>query len=189
MQQQLFLETHQNDHLFSDHYLNDVLPRLEIWKEAEGTTEVLEKIRKRYLRFRDTLPSTNEPQLETDWVRPILRLLGHYFEPQVTAYLGDDTYRPDYTFFANEEARLEARKKKGCNEIFKTALAVGDAKYWDRPLDKKIKGKGNPFDNSNPNYQIDIYLRATAKKWGLLTNGRLWRLYNRDTSFSMDSFY
>ena len=189
MQQQLFLETHQNHHLFSDHYLNDVLPRLEIWKEAEGTTEVLEKIRKRYLRFRDTLPSTNEPQLETDWVRPILRLLGHYFEPQVTAYLGDDTYRPDYTFFANEEARLEARKKKGCNEIFKTALAVGDAKYWDRPLDKKIKGKGNPFDNSNPNYQIDIYLRATAKKWGLLTNGRLWRLYNRDTSFSMDSFY
>ena len=31
----LSLETHRNHYLFSDHYLNELLPRLAVWREAE----------------------------------------------------------------------------------------------------------------------------------------------------------
>ena len=52
-----------------------------------------------------------------------------------------------------------------------------------------MEGTGDPFNNQNPNYQIDFYLRGADKLWGVLTNGRQWRLYHRQTSYRMDSFY
>ncbi|MFQ6093376.1 MAG: Eco57I restriction-modification methylase domain-containing protein, partial [bacterium] len=180
---------HQNHYLFSDHYLDNILPTFPVWKEEDGLEESFEEIRKVYLKQRETIARTNEAQLEKDFVQPILEILEHCPEVQTGVHLKDHFYRIDYTFFSSDADRLEARKRKGKKEFFDKAIGIGDAKYWDRPLDKKIKGRGDPFDNSNPNYQIDTYLRAADKKWGLLTNGRLWRLYNRDTSFSMDSFY
>lgn len=41
----------------------------------------------------------------------------------------------------------------------------------------------------NPSFQIDVYLRDTPPKWGILSNGRLWRLYHESTSYKLDSFY
>ena len=32
-------------------------------------------------------------------------------------------------------------------------------------------------------------MRVTSVTWGILTNGRLWRLYHRDTSGLMTTFY
>jgi hypothetical protein len=69
------------------------------------------------------------------------------------------------------------------------ALAVGAAKYWERPLDVSLKGKGDPFSNKNPSYQIAFYVQHAGTEWGILTNGRLWRLYHRDTAHKLDRFY
>ena len=49
--------------------------------------------------------------------------------------------------------------------------------------------QGDPFSNHNPNYQIDIYIRMSGLTWGILTSGKLWRLYHRDTSYKLDSYY
>jgi len=97
--------------------------------------------------------------------------------------------RPDYAFFSSPEVRQEAESHKGQPEFFRNALAIGDAKAWERSLDKRVKGPGDPFTNHNPSYQIDFYLRATDKRWGLLTNGRHWRLYHRDLSYRLDVYY
>jgi len=91
--------------------------------------------------------------------------------------------------FTSSEARQEAESHKGQMEFFKTALAVGDAKAWERSLDRRVKGPGDPFTNHNPSYQIDFYLRATDRRWGLLTNGRYWCLYHRDLSYRFDVYY
>lgn len=58
------------------------------------------------------------------------------------------------------------------------ALAVGDAKQWDRPLDQALSVGGDPFSNKNPGWQIAFYMQHTGLPWGMLTNGRLWRLYH-----------
>ena len=188
MQQSIFEETHQNHFLFSDHYLNEILPRLPTWEAMDELEKSFSTIKSIYLKLRDTLAQTNEAQLENDFIRPILKALGHHFEVQTSVHLGKEVYTPDYTFFSTREDQLDARKHKGQKEFYQKALAVGDAKHWGRPLDRKIRGKST-FDNQNPSYQIDTYLKATGLKWGILTNGKEWRLYNRDTSFSMDSFY
>ena len=67
---------------------------------------------------------------------------------------------------------------------------MGDAKYWDRPLDVSLKSMGgDPFTNKNPSYQISFYMQHSGLDWGILTNGRLWRLYQKDTAHKLDRFY
>ena len=66
---------------------------------------------------------------------------------------------------------------------------MGDAKRWDRPLDKRIVNSApDGFTNANPCFQIDYYLRRTGRVWGMVSNGQRWRLYHRDISFRLDVF-
>lgn len=177
---------HHNHYLFSDHYLNEILPGYNEW--AVDTQKTLEEISELYNNAKDLLPGSNEAQTEERFIRPVLRLLGHVFDLQPPVETPFGTKAPDYAFFLEDSHIKKARKFKGKKEFFHEALAIGDAKYWDRPLDKRLAG-GDPFDNNNPNFQIDSYLRHTDKRWGILTNGRLWRLYNRETSYRLDSYY
>lgn len=96
----------------------------------------------------------------------------------------------DYVFYA-DEAALNANKGTTLTEasLAGRSFAVGDAKYWDRPLDLSQKRKGDTFTNQNPSYQISFYMRHAGVEWGILTNGRLWRLYHRDSAHRLDTFY
>lgn len=179
---------HQNHYLFSDYYLNEILPTHEEWK-AEDIQKAIGDITALFHEVKDLLPGSNEAQTEERFIRPVLKLLGLVFEVQPPVKTTFDTGTPDYAFFPEEEARKKAHKSRGKKDYFKNALAVGDAKYWDRPLDKKLSAQGDPFENNNPSFQIDTYLRSTGIRWGILTNGRLWRLYNRDTSYRLDTYY
>ncbi len=40
-----------------------------------------------------------------------------------------------------------------------------------------------------PSLQIDTYIRHSGLPWGILTNGRLWRLYHKGTSKKLDVYY
>ena len=62
-------------------------------------------------------------------------------------------------------------------------------KSWKTLLDKKIKGVKASFEFQNPSFQIDYYLHVTPVQWGILTNGHHWRLYNKETSYKLDSYY
>src|SRR5205823_12430768 len=69
------------------------------------------------------------------------------------------------------------------------AVAVADAKYWDRPLDQALRVGADPFTNKNPGWQISFYIQHTGLTWGILTNGRLWRLYHRESAHKLDQYY
>ncbi len=136
--------------------------------------------------FDSYAPSDDETQTEEDLVRPILRLLGHDFDVQPALETPDGTKRPDYAFY-RYAASLIANKNRTLNdELLRSgAFAAGDAKYWDRPLDASLKGRGDPFTNKNPGFQIS-YMQHAGTELGILTNGRLWRLYHKDTSHKLD---
>ncbi|MGH3090334.1 MAG: DNA methyltransferase [Rubrobacteraceae bacterium] len=179
---------HRNHGLFSDHYLDATLPERPGWRElAKRAKPVMEEIAGVLSSY---VPSDNEAQTESDLVRPVLRLLGHDFEVQPALDTPDGTKRPDYVFY-NDRASLDANKGKRLDEASLTgrAFAVGDAKYVDRPLDVSLKGKGDPFSNRNPSFQISFYMQHSGTEWGILTNGRLWRLYHRDSAHKLDRFF
>ena len=187
----ILAQAYNNRSLFSDYYLEELVRqdshwqalKDKEWEYRQRISTVLEK----------ALPGINsdtpEGEVEHRLIRPVLDVLGHIYFIQPSVPSPEGVRRPDYAFFPSAEARREAEAHRGRLEFFKTALAVGDAKAWERSLDKRLKGPGDPFANHNPSYQIDFYLRATDKRWGLLTNGRHWRLYHRDLSYRLDVYY
>ena len=167
-----------NRFLFSDHYLAHLLAQDGRWQAALGEAQAfLAWLQDLYAAEKAHLGSYNESQLEDHWLRPILQQLGHTYEGQASVPgLGKGIKRPDYEFFPHEAARQTALQAQGTEAYAGEALAVGEVKGWDVALGKKLKGGGPSFDDQNPSYQIDYYLKATGLDWGILSNGRLWRL-------------
>jgi hypothetical protein len=154
----LSLPAHQNRQLFSDHYLNEILPTQAGWRAlASSAAPALAEIMGIFNRF---VPSENEAQLEDTLARPILRTLGHTFEVQAPLKTPDGTKVPDYVFY-RDDAALAAHKNQVLTEAVASegAFAVGDAKYWNRPLDIAVRTKGaDALSNKNPAYQIYFYM-------------------------------
>ena len=180
-----------NRNLFSDHYLKEVLPGHEAWEVTEDSLKLaMQAVTNLYAGREEEWSQSNEAQLEDRLLRPALQALGHRFEVQPSLPTADTVSRPDYAFFESDEERRRAKKEhEGEVEYFDKAIAIGDAKRWDRSLDKKERSGRDSFDTLSPSWQIDYYLRMSGVKWGILTNGRVWRLYNQDTSFRLDICY
>ncbi|WP_166398170.1 Eco57I restriction-modification methylase domain-containing protein [Rubrobacter marinus] len=139
-------------------------------------------------------PKTGEKEAQTEhaWVRPVLEALGHdAFEVQPSLKVPGSTQTPDYVLYPSAAARDAAGGKVLDEDAVRAAgaYAVGDAKRWDRPLDVALKEGKDPFDNRNPSYQISFYMQHSGVEWGILTNGRLWRLYHRESAYKLDRFY
>jgi hypothetical protein len=181
-----------NQSLFSDYYLSELFKDDDFFKKSiNEAKKVFDKIKDTYLREKRFLTDgLKENETERRFIRPVLDILDHVYSLTPNVYSPEGTKQPDFAFFATEKDHEEAERRfKDKNEYFIKAISVGDAKRWNRSLDKKVKESNDPFTNQNPSYQIDFYLRATDKKWGILTNVKHWCLYNRDTSYRLDVFY
>ena len=181
-------QPHRNRQLFSDYYLNAILPQRPDWRMlAPAARPVMAQVAAIVDAY---TPRSNEAQTEHELVRPVLKALGHTFEVQAPLATPDGTKKPDYVFY-RDQATLLANKGQTLTEALLQpgAFAVGDAKHWDRPLDVAIKrAGGDPFTNKNPSYQIAFYIQHSGVEWGILTNGRLWRLYHKDSAHKLDRF-
>jgi hypothetical protein len=178
-----------NRRLFSDYYLESVVPTLPEWRNAAVDAAEAQQELRFLWEARARLVEHNEMQTEEHWIRPVLTRLGYAFQVQPSVPDAHGITRwPDYALFESEIDRAEAEAHHGTISYFRRALAIADAKMWDTPLDKGSRGIASA-ERRNPNFQIDAYLRETDRRWGLISNGRLWRLYSRDTSYRLDSFF
>jgi hypothetical protein len=173
-------EARTSKSLFSHHYLTHRLPDHPEWRENAGPT--LTALRQLYQAQKERLPLYNEDQTEEEFILPLLReVLGFAGAYTVEAGIRRQgrVQRPDYALFANAAQKEEADRHLGDERAFYArAVAVADAKYWQRPLSQKRTDERDAWTNSNPSFQIVNYLVATGVNWGILTNGRLWRLYS-----------
>ena len=188
-QMSLHLPAYQNQQLFSDHYLTTILPAQPGWQALTApAAPVLAEIT---AVFRSYHPTENEAQTEHDLIRPILKVLGHAFDVQVPLKTSEGTKVPDYVFYRDAAARAAHKNQVLTEQVADTgAFAVGDAKYWNRPLDMAVRRPGaDALSNKNPAYQIFFYMLYSGVEWGILTNGKLWRLYHRTTAYKLDVYY
>ena len=100
-QMSLNLTSHQNQSLFSDHYLNDILRRSDKWRSVLPEAKVfLNWLRELYAQEKAQLPHYKESQLEDNWFKPIFDRLGHVWEGQAAVPgLKRTTKKPDFVFF------------------------------------------------------------------------------------------
>lgn len=184
---------YSNHNLFSDYYLTNYVNVRAEWRAwADASDRCFATLQALWARL-DPSAAWNESQTETLWIQPVLAALGQRFAVQLSLQTPRGNKVPDYVFFSDEAGQAAAQ---GHGSPATEALlaqwqgrAVADAKRWDRPLDVALSDGADPAISKNPVVQIDFYLRYSGLTWAVLTNGRLWRLYHRDSSKQFDSYY
>ncbi len=88
---------------------------------------------------------------------------------------------PDYLLLPDAEAKQSALNEKRQDRCYRHGIAIIEAKRWMRPLDRG--DATSRLDPGTPSNQILRYLSSVevaserAVRWGILTNGAVWRLY------------
>jgi hypothetical protein len=117
-----------------------------------------------------------EAETEAEFIYPLLALLGWQHLPQQEPGRGRRDIA-DALLFLDDAAKDKARDKPQSADRFRFGAVVVENEARDTPLDR-ASGKAEA-----PSSQILRYLSRAegasggAVRWGLLTNGRFWRLY------------
>ena len=130
-----------------------------------------------------TIKNPNEAVTEKDLIYPLLSAIGWddlvHVQPNASVKGRKDV--PDALLFADDTAHSRARSESDDWKRFQHGLCLVEAKRWGRVLDREEKGPR--ADDGVPSTQMLRYLRRVddvtkgGLRWGILTNGRIWRLY------------
>ncbi len=170
--------------LFTHYFLTEGIRETPEWRESLRTPEALGKfqtsVAERFASI-SRFSAPNEAVTEEELIRPVLRLLGWAdYLPQQEAARGEDV--PDHLLFEDSESKARAAERTVPDDRYVDALAVQESKRFGLPLDSR--DRSDRVVLGTPHGQILRYL-ATAYSVsdgricrGLLTNGRVWRLYD-----------
>ena len=183
-QLQLAVGATQNRNLFPVHFLEERLPGWREYADLDPSdlTGVIAEI---WERERDLLPGFNEEQTEDRLIRPILVALGFWYIARPDLSIDGRRREPDYALFLDEEARADGERVGGAGR-YADAVAVVEAKRFDRPLDRR-RAAGSLSED--PVAQIIHYVSTTKVPFGILTNGRIWRLYAQKGDLVEGAYY
>lgn len=177
-----------NKKLFSRHYLSERIRNTSYWKGI-GEDEVLEafeELEEIYEDQKDLLEKrkSDEEGLRSKFITPILeRVLGFEQEKEKTGRESSET--PDYALYRNSE---NAKKAVRNQDYYKYSIGLVEAKPYEANLERKKKSGGQATQN-NPTRQIVDYLIENKPQWGILTNGKEWRLVHREASNRLDEYF
>ena len=164
--------------LFTHYFLTDGIKATAEWQASLAQPEAFAAFRDGVARHHDALSRSrnpNEARTEEELIRPVLELLGwSEYVPQPSATGHEDI--PDHLLFADAESKARA------GNPFQYATVVEESKRFGLALDSR--DRNDRAQRGTPHGQILRYL-ATAEiesegriRWGILTNGSVWRLYD-----------
>jgi hypothetical protein len=174
----------RNRALFSGHWLENRLALEPEWAELRDEARgVLDGLSELWRVQRGRVENYGDEQgLEQAFIQPVLERLGWKLKYQT--YL--QGRKPDYALFVSDEA-LDAALTSGRNspDFWKYPTLVADAKAWHISLDRP-----NTINNKReyPPEQIESYLNLSRLDFGVLTNGKLWRLVPREYNLQQRRF-
>lgn len=179
--------------LFTEDFLAEGIETSPVWADIDddallGTRDALLKI----VAAVNTPARLNESQTEERIVRPMLHALGWTgcFSVQTNLEAKRRANVADYSLFADPDAFAQADALGDHDQKLRHVVAVGDAKAWSIGLDQRGGGAGQ---GETPSAQIIRYLtRAHDRgrvRFGILTNGRQWRLYFAGARSILEGYY
>ena len=176
-------------HLFTEYFLTDGIRATPERRAQAPAFAAFHKEARRLFQDFANYHNPNETQTEQDLIRPLLELLGWTDDlPQQTSRGGEDI--PDLLLFADPQAKTRAGSQAS---PYLEALAITELKRFGTEFDKRGPGKG--VQASSPHAQILRYLRSADTiadghlRWGILTNGAVWRLYDQKTRPRATAYY
>ncbi|GEM_PF-2185494 len=175
----------RNEFLFSTHYLTHLLPSRPQWHQ--DVQAAYQRLRALWDDVQALDPARlNEAQLEQFWIRPLLAdVLQWHLLAQAQTHIQGRKRLPDYGLYLSRDAVQQAVKhqKEDPGRTLQYATAVAEAKAWDADLDVGSR------QNATPHFQMIHYLTWLPPAYGILTNGRHWRLYVKGANVGARTFY
>ncbi len=143
----------------------------------------------------DAHSTRNEAQTEQAVIEPVLAALGWHglTTRQVNMSVKGREDVPDLLLYAHATKAASADAEHEEHRRYRHGVAVLEAKRWMRPLDRGDASE--PTDPGAPSSQMLRYLSRAdvisnrAVKWGVLTNGAVWRLYYQDARSRVEEFF
>lgn len=162
--------------LFTRFFLEDGIRQMPEYNGLSGAavTDFAEKLSRLWSSLSEMAKPT-EPETEAEFILPVLGLLGWEHLPQQEPGRGRRDVA-DALLFLDEESKARARPLPSVDR-FRLGVVVVENEARDTRLDRAGGGGEAPAS------QLLRYLgRAEVQsggrlRWGLLTNGRFWRLY------------
>ncbi len=177
--------------LFTRDWLKQGVTESPEWQNLEiSEVEQLYESAQHLLHEHSGHKKPTEAETEDQLIYPLLELLGwqHKSVQQNMTTKGRKDV-PDALLFADGDAAEKAKTLEPWQR-FRHGAALVEAKRWNRPLDREGQG-----DQGVPSTQIMHYLRRAAvvadgkMPWGILTNGRHWRLYYQNALSVAEDFF
>lgn len=129
----------------------------------------------------------NRKETGYHWTSYVLRRLGFCFSVAERSPSEIEDVRPDFTLFNDSADFMTAKNYRGTRDFFSSAVGCVRSMGWSESLDEIEEPEEG--ENQNPAFELDRYMRLTNLSWGILTNGHTWRLYNRDSSGLMTTYF
>lgn len=203
--------------LFNEVYLKNDVPRkyASLWENDEiggfynfyqGFVELCKKKKK------EKFYSWNEVDTITNWIRPVMALLGwedpnspndNYVVDNESFTILEDgknkVYRPDLLYFDDPEHKQYMQNEKKAknklreahHETFGPKIML-EAKYWDRLEEYRLGNKAKKSRNNGkkdettrsltPDDQCLKYMSILKHDFGILSDGKTWRLFHSELS-------
>jgi len=167
-----------NSNLFSGHYLDERVVERDEWDCDEAAREAMDELRSLYDLEGSLVEGYGEDALIDNWIDEVLDVLGFGTQEEVTLPNGGGYV--DELLFADSTARRDAASvyldTDDTTDLFERGIGLVEAKQWDADFTVRFSEQ-RPYRNAS--HQIKHYLEHTTEniQWGVLTNGRKWRLY------------
>jgi len=164
---------------------NEGLKHLEEanWIDEATRRSQFEQIREHYDRRRGTLAENGSPDH-----------VGYYFLGRALHVLGythsqseplpNEFGTVSYTLFESPEDFQNQLEGRGTSRFFAGAIGTIKVVAWDSDLDSGAEDSGP----EHPAFELDDILRHTGLQWAILSNGKKWRLYHRNTAAMLNTF-
>ena len=170
--------------LFTDYFLTDGIKATSEWRTSVAAAALFDTFRNGVRQRYDTLTHSQDPNeavTEQELIRPVLELLGWTdYLPQQGTSRNEDI--PDLLLFPDADTKERAIARASTEGRYRDAVVVEESKRFGLPLD--ARGRDGRRQATTPHDQIVRYL-STAEvesegriRWGVLTNGGVWRLYD-----------
>ena len=171
--------------LFTHYFLTEGIQATSDWRASIAQPEAFARFRSAILHPYETLSGFQDPNeavTEQELIRPVLELLGWTdYLPQQGIARNEDI--PDLLLFPDTQSKGQAAARAKPDERYLDASVIEESKRLGIPLD--IRDQSDKVKAGTPHGQILRYLSTADSvadgriRWGILTNGRVWRLYDQ----------
>ena len=170
--------------LFTHYFLTDGIQATSEWRASIARPETFARFSSDILHRYQALSGFQDPNeavTEQELIRPVLELLGWTdYLPQQGIARNEDI--PDLLLFSDAQSKGQAAARAKPDERYLDASVIEESKRVGIPLD--VRDQSDKVKAGTPHGQILRYLSTADSvadgriRWGILTNGAVWRLYD-----------